>query len=195
MSVIIFKKFLNESQCDELNNWITQGPLTGKLKPGPDGNNVTDYSLELKTRLSTRMMLKSDILYPPIAYQTQTKIISICKLQNLHISIRGVYGIIVNRTQPGGDCWKHLDPTETQRITKNYNIDVLQCNIVTQQSEHGGELFVDGEKRDLNPGDLHCYIATKYPHYVTKNKGTVDRICWLFGFQLPTSDPRFLQWI
>jgi hypothetical protein len=57
---------------------------------------------------------------------------------------------------------------------------------MTQAADNGAELFVDGSKIDIKTGDLHCYLASDFEHYVTEVKGNTPRILWMFGAYVPT---------
>lgn len=195
MTVRVLPKFLSEDECSQLNSWVDQGLGEGLLVGAPDGNDLTDYSHTSDKRLSTRKTPPTKLKnYPACVFSIQKRIESNFNLTNLKTSRNGgLRGIIVNCTFPGGDIWEHIDPME-DRNAPDPSLHTLRFNVITQLPEQGGELFVNGHKIELCVGDLHGYLVTKHPHYVTKNTGNVNRICWLFGYQLHTSDKRFLQW-
>jgi hypothetical protein len=59
---------------------------------------------------------------------------------------------------------------------------------MSQAADDGAELFVGGEKVDIKVGDLHCYLASDYEHYVTEVKGNTSRVLWMFGAYVPKED-------
>jgi hypothetical protein len=59
----------------------------------------------------------------------------------------------------------------------------LRCNVLTRKADNGGELYVGGNKIDINVGDLHCYLPSTVEHYVTEVKGKTSRVLWMFGYQ------------
>ena len=51
-----------------------------------------------------------------------------------------------------------------------------------------GQVYVENNKIDIEVGELHCYLASDYEHYVTEVKGETPRILWMFGAYVPKED-------
>jgi hypothetical protein len=55
-------------------------------------------------------------------------------------------------------------------------------------ADSGAVLTVNNNIINVGQGDLHCYLASKYKHSVTKVTGTSSRILWMFGFQIKDTE-------
>ena len=49
-------------------------------------------------------------------------------------------------------------------------------------------LLVEDEEKNLNVGDLHCYLVSEHDHEVTTVYGSTPRILWMFGWFVPAED-------
>ena len=171
--VLIVKNFVSQDVCDILNDWVDEGVKNKWLDVG-----VSQGVAKYKKRLTTRMY-GDRFDYPETAYTTFDKITKHFGYEGVLKSVSGggKDGIVVSCTFPKGDVHKHIDPKEG-------NLDVLRCNILTRKADVGGVLHVDGEQIDLDVGDLHCYVASAFPHYVTEVQGSTSRVLWMFGYQV-----------
>jgi hypothetical protein len=174
MRIDIFKNFITPEQCQELNAWVYQGIENGWLDRG-----VTKTSRDYELRLTTRLYAHR-FEYPDTVRTLSSKI-------RQHVGIadypliegHGRDGVVVSYIKPGGDLWSHQDPRSKEGLF------ALRCNIMTQAPDIGGVLVLDGQEVDVNVGDLHCYLASKYLHHVTEVKGDTPRIMWMFGSYVP----------
>jgi hypothetical protein len=166
MAVLIFKNFLDVSSCNQLNDWVDLGVENKWLSFGNSEGRVTTRNYGEKFE------------YPNIAYEVFDKITNKLSLQDLSKSVigKGKNGIVASCTFPKGNLYVHTDPKEGE-------LEVLRCNIMTRSAESGGELYVGGNKIDINVGDLHCYLASTVEHYITEVKGKTSRVMWMFGYQ------------
>lgn len=173
MSVLIFKNFVEKDECDELNQWVELGVKNKYLDCGISRNSGWEY----KQRLTTRNY-GDRFNYPSVVFNIFNRITNFLNLHHLEKSVvgGGKDGVVVTYTLPGGDAYKHTDPMEGDN-------HVLRCNVMTQAADDGAELFVGGRKIDVAVGDLHCYLPSYLPHYVTEVKGNTPRIMWMFGYQ------------
>lgn len=174
MSILVFKNFLSEAECTTLNEWVDLGVQNKWLDNGlkmPEGKWT-------ETKRLTSRPYGDRFDYSPEVYAVQDKITSFLKLEDLATSVvgGGKNGIVVSYTLQGGDVHKHKDPKEGA-------LEVLRCNIVSKDTESGGELYVGDDKIDIGVGDLHCYLASTVEHYVTEVQGQTPRILWMFGYQ------------
>lgn len=176
--VTIIPDFITPQECDVLNCWTENAVKQHWLDCG-----VTAGGIKYSSRFTTRMYADRFDQYDPLAYKIRDRISQALNIQHLPISISGggKHGVVVSYTLPGGDVYLHSDPKEGK-------LEVLRCNIITQTAESGAQLTVANKQYDLNGGDLHCYLASKYSHQVSQVQGNNPRILWMFGFQVSSSD-------
>lgn len=171
MRLDVIPNFINQDEINQLNAWVEKGVENKWLDLGKSTNGATNQ------RLTTRMY-GHRFNYPPVAHSIFQRIREQLNFLNTEIiKNHGKDGIVVSYTKVGGDVYKHRDPSDGA-------LSALRCNIITQGAEEGGKLFVDGNEINVNVGDLHCYLASDYDHYVTKIEGTKPRILWMFGFAI-----------
>lgn len=178
MNVLVKKHFITAEKCAQLNAWVDEGVENKWLDKGINRGSGWEYAKRLTTR-----NYGDRFEYPDIAYEVFQKITDDLDLYGFRKSVvgGGRDGVVVSCTFPGGDVYKHTDPLEN-------NMQVLRCNIMTRAAEVGGELFVDDQKIDVGVGDLHCYLASNIPHYVTEVQGNTPRVLWMFGYQFSFQD-------
>ena len=171
--VLIVKNFISQDICDSLNAWVDEGVKNKWLDLG-----ISKGDQKYEKRLTSRMY-GDRFEYPDAAYETFDKITKHFGYEKIPKSVSGggKNGIVVSCTFPEGDVYLHKDPKEG-------HLDVLRCNILTRKADVGGLLYVDGEQIDINVGDLHCYVASAFPHYVTEVQGSTSRVLWMFGYQV-----------
>jgi hypothetical protein len=182
MPDIIFKRnFLDAEICQELNAWVMEGVENKWL----DSGIIRGHGWSCGDRLTTRRY-GFRFEYPDVVYKVFDKITNALNLQGVPKSVvgGGKDGVVVSCTFPNGDVHPHTDPMEG-------SLHVLRCNVMTQATEAGAELFIGGEKIDIGVGDLHCYLPSDVEHYVTKADGVTPRIMWMFGYQV--TPERFSQ--
>ena len=179
--VLVFKNFIDRETCGQLNDWVYLGVQNKWLDKGLNrGDNWN-----CQTRVTTRKYADR-FEYPKVVYEVFNKITNTLNTHDLAKSVKGggKDGVVVSCTSPGGDVYKHRDPQEG-------NLEVLRCNVMTRDSDSGGELFIGDNKIDIEVGDLHCYLPSTIDHYVTEVKGQTSRVLWMFGYQC--SKERFRQ--
>ena len=175
------KQFITQAQCEELNAWVN---LAVENKWLDSGRNTT-ASWNMTTRLTTRVY-GHRFEYPQIVYDIFKQITDALGLHNLHKSVvgGGRDGVVVSCTYADGDVYEHTDPMEGDN-------HVLRCNIMSQKAESGAALYIGGKHVDIEVGELHCYLPSAVPHYVTTAQGQTPRIMWMFGYQV--TPERFSQ--
>lgn len=175
MRLEITPNFITPAECNLLNAWVYEGVDKGWLDSGICTGRTT-------TKRLTSRLYGHRFDYPKEVIELATRIRSFAGISNYPIiNGHGKNGVVVSYTKPGGDVYKHKDP-------KELNMSALRCNIMTQDAEDGAELFVNGNKVDIKVGDLHCYLASDFEHYVTEAKGSTPRIMWMFGAYVPKED-------
>jgi len=185
MDVFFLRKFVSTEDCIKLSSWIDIGIQNEWVS---FGCNIETGLKNYKGRLTTRGF-DDRFTFPSLVHEISNRITDSLKLSNFAKSNNGnKFGIIGTSTQTGGNVITHTDPKEN-----NGSVHVLRCNIVTQVSESGGELVIDGKKIPLQIGDLHCYLVTLLPHSVTQVKGKTSRILWMFGYQVSIEQFNTLQ--
>jgi hypothetical protein len=174
MQVKIYKNFLSKEECEVLNKVAIQGVNEGWIDKG-----VQDYKTGYDKRLTSRMhMGKAE--YPQIVRDISTRVRKFVKVDLFPIiDGHGKDGVVVSYTVQDGAVYKHKDPRS------NDGLPTYRCNILTQANEDGCNLYVDGQKIDIEVGDLHCYLVSELQHYVTEAKGETPRIMWMFGAHIP----------
>ena len=181
MQLIIIKDFVDPEVCAQLNTWVDLGVKNSWLGKSINAGSSWEYSKRLTTRNSGEKFE-----YPDVVYKTFEKITNLLDLHDLSKSVAGAGrdGVVVSCTFPGGHLFEHMDQKEPIG-------EVLRCNIMTRGADAGGKLYVGGLHVDIGVGDLHCYLASAVPHYVTQVEGNTARVLWMFGYQ--TTIERFNQ--
>ena len=176
MRLEITSNFITPEECSLLNSWVYEGVDKKWLDKGMCTGRVTNKRL-------TSRMYGGRFEYPQEILNLAKRIRSFVGIDKYPIiDGHGRNGVVVSYTKPGGDVYKHQDPKS------KINFSALRCNIMTQAAEEGADLFVGGKKIDIKAGDLHCYLASNFEHYVTEVKGNTPRILWMFGAYVPADD-------
>lgn len=181
MRLIVVKDFAGSDICAQLNHWVDAGVQNHWLDASINAGSGWAYINRLTTR-----NYGDRFEYPDVVYATFDRITDVLDLGDLPKSVAGAGkdGVVVSCTLPGGHLFEHMDQKEP-------NGEVLRCNIMTRSADAGGKLYVGGQHVDIDVGDLHCYLASAVPHYVTEVKGNTARVLWMFGYQ--TTPERFSQ--
>jgi hypothetical protein len=175
MRLEITPNFLSQDECNVLNAWVCLGVENKWLDNGICTQKITDKRF-------TSRFYGHRFVYPKEVMNFANKVRHFAGVSQYPlIDGHGKNGIVVSYTKPGGDVYKHKDPT-------HLGLSALRCNIMSQAADDGAELFVGGEKVDIKVGDLHCYLASDYEHYVTEVKGNTSRVLWMFGAYVPKED-------
>lgn len=175
MRLEITPNFLSQDECDVLNAWVYEGVKNKWLDKGICTGKSTDKRL-------TSRLYGQRFEYPKEVLELSNKIRNFAGVADYQIiEDHGKNGVVVSYTKSSGDVYKHKDP-------KHSGMSALRCNIMTQAAEYGAELFVNNEKVAIKAGDLHCYLASDFEHYVTEVKGNTPRILWMFGAYVPKED-------
>lgn len=171
--LLIKHKFLDQSNCLLMNQWVEEGVKNKWL----DAGLIPGQGWIAEKRKTTRFY-GDRFDYPEIVYKVFNQITDFLGVHDLEKSVfgGGKNGVVVSCIYPGGDVHLHTDPLENGK-------EVLRCNVMTQAPDDGGELFINDEKINIGVGDLHCYLPSCNPHYVTEVKGNTPRILWMFGYQ------------
>jgi hypothetical protein len=173
MQVLVFENFLDKDTCNQLNDWVDLGVKKKWLDKGISRGQGWTYTGRVTTR-----NYGDRFDYPQVVRDVHALITKKLQINDLSKSLvgGGKDGVVVSCTFSGGDVYPHKDPKEG-------DLEVLRCNIMTRSAEEGGELYVGGNKIDIDVGDLHCYLPSTVEHYVTEVKGQTPRVLWMFGYQ------------
>ena len=171
------RNFLTPEECDILNLWVDDGVEKKWLDVGISKDNGTYKKRVTSRRCADRFE------YPQIVLDISNRIRKFCGIDSYGlIEGHGRDGVVVSCTFPGGDVYEHQDPKLI------YGLSALRCNVMTRDSDAGGKLYVNGEHIDIEVGELHCYLASDFRHYVTTVKGETSRVLWMFGAYVPFED-------
>ncbi len=188
-----YPDFISEEERLELIAWIDENVRKGVLKRGLHTSTLKEWNGDTEERnapvctdkrLTTRTN-DDEFDFPQIAYDIQQRIIKdFAFTKNCYIETGGNAkndGMIAIVTKPGGKTYKHIDPMHNE-------LHAVRFNVLLQEPEDGGELFIEGVKYEIKERELHAYMATRYKHWVTEVKGDKSRYIWLFGFHVPKKD-------
>jgi hypothetical protein len=184
-----YPHFISEMERNLLVDWINRSIKENVLTKGKHrrlDNNRKEIGelIDVTTRVTTRTNERV-FSFPQVAFDIQKRIINNfsftkgCFIETNTNSSND--GMIAIATHKDGDSYKHVDP-------KPGNLHAVRFNVLLQGAEEGGELFIEGVKRDIKERELHAYMATKHLHWVTKVKGNKSRYMWSFGFHVPKKD-------
>jgi hypothetical protein len=172
-TVLRKKQFLTQTQCDELNAWAQEAVKRKWLDLGSSRDLGWKYAYRLTTRPYGHRFE-----YPATVHKIFEQITNALQLDDLPKSTfgGGRDGVVVSYTFPEGDVYRHYDRMEDQQ-------HVLRCNVMTQAADSGAKLYINEEHIDIDVGELHCYLPSNVPHYVTRVEGKTPRIMWMFGYK------------
>jgi hypothetical protein len=171
------KNFLTSEECVALNIWVDEGIKNKWLDVGIS-RRQPNYTERVTSRL-----YGNRFEYPQIVLDISNRIRKFCGVDSYGlIEGHGRDGVVVSCTFPGGDVYKHQDPKSIGGLS------ALKCNVMTLGSDAGGKLYVNGEHIDIEVGELHCYLASDFEHYVTEVEGDTSRVLWMFGAYVPKED-------
>lgn len=174
MQVKVFKNYLTEKECDELNKFTFNSLENNTFSEGIQSKEVNPTNAQMVSRFNR------SIVFPDLSKNIMKKIQdkfnlsdnNICK--EFHSS-----GIIVNVTFKGAGVVEHRDGIYKE------NTFALRCNIVTNTATEGGILCVNRKPVFLEKGDLYILNASDCAHFVTRNVSDSPRILWQFTFDAP----------
>lgn len=177
MRIERYKNFLSPEKCHALNVWVDEAV----------GKKWMDVSISTEgigyTKRVTSRLYGSRYEYPQVVLDVSNHIRSFCGVDSYGLIERhGRNGVVVSCTFSGGDVYKHQDPKSIGGLS------ALRCNVMTRGSDAGGKLYVNGKHIDIEVGELHCYLASDFEHYVTEVEGDTSRVLWMFGAYVPKED-------
>lgn len=166
--VKVYKDVLTEEEIKYLNNVAMLYFKSGVLQ-------MNGYIGRYSTRL-----VGADFKFPNRVYAISKKIRDTANVSKFNPEpLRGANGINVSVTITEGGVEEHKDPRcDIKKVIYN-------CNVITQKSDVGGDLVVEGEVIELEVGDIHCYAVSEVKHLVTASKGATPRVLWMFSTHIP----------
>lgn len=171
------KNFLTLEECSMLNAWVDEGVEKKWLDVGIS-KGQSNYTKRFTSRL-----YGDRFEYPQIVLDISNRIRKFCGVDSYGlIGDHGRDGVVVSCTFDGGDVYAHRDPCSKEGLA------ALRCNVMTRKADVGGQLYVNGQCINIEVGDLHCYLASNYEHYVTTVEGGTNRVLWMFGAYVPQED-------
>ncbi len=183
MRIEIVKNFIDRDLCEQMNAWVDLGVQNKWLDKGIGGTPGIGFHTVDK-RVTSRIYSERYV-YPDFILDLSQKVRKFCGIDEYSlITGHGRDGIVVSCTFPGGDVYRHRDPYSMTPPP----LSTLRCNIMTRDSDSSGKLFVGDTPVDIEVGDLHCYLASDFDHYVTTVEGNTSRVLWMFGAHVPFDD-------
>ena len=172
------KNFLSLEECAELNAWVDEGVQNKWL----DAGITTGGAPYEKEKRVTSRFYADRFDYPNLVLEISNRIRYFCGVESYGlIEGHGKNGVVVSCIFDGGNVHLHQDPI-------NNGLSALRCNVMTRKPDAGGVLHLNGQDVDVEVGELHCYLASNFPHKVTEVKGETSRVLWMFGAYVPSND-------
>lgn len=176
MRIERYKNFLSPEDCAALNAWVDEGVEKKWLDAG-----ISRGSGGYGKRFTSRLYADR-FEYPQIVRDISDRIRSFCGVSAYPlIEGHGRDGVVVSCTFSGGDVYPHKDP-------RLGGYAALRCNVMTRAADANAELYVGGQLVNIEVGELHCYLASEFEHYVTEVQGENSRVLWMFGAAVPVED-------
>ena len=168
--VKIFKKFLNNSECDILNEWVHSNKENAFFKTSK--NSIS------KNRKTTRNSIEFNFNYPDVIYKKYSLLKRILNIEDYIFHRNGKEGIVCSISDYDSELNEHKDPT------------ILGCEsyhllIKTSKDNTGGDLIVNGIEYKIECGDCICFFASINEHKLTPYFGKDLRITWFYSAQIP----------
>lgn len=167
------KNFLTQAECDQLNGVTQYGYDNGMMTLGL--NTQLRYTSRIDTSLYT---------YPQVVLDLASRVRTYCGVSGYPIITgQGSDAIVTNYMPTGADIFSYqafTNPTD--------GAGQFWAFIVTQASESGGVLQLNGVDYPVEVGELYCYMTSDTTQYTTPVSGATTRICWMFGNWVPASD-------
>lgn len=174
------RAFISEAERLDLVRWFDANVNAGGvLKPG-----LSRGRWGYGQRLTTRQQTAFDI--PDVARRIFARVRDLYNWPDScqpEPTAQGD-GIILVATLPGGDTYAHRDPTPLE------GFDVIRLNILIQQADSGGDLWLkdeDGQDHrwPIDERELHAYAASAHIHAVTTVQGLRSRYILLLSMCCP----------
>lgn len=178
-----FKDFISEEERIEIKEWFDTCLDKGLYFKEGLSRGKWGYSYRLTTRQT------SVVTFPKVVYNIFDRILKLFNFTESCVkepTLQGE-GIIAVATLRDGDTYAHKDPTPFD------DKSVIRFNIIIQEAEEGGELWVKPDTTSkvlwtLQERELHAYNVSDYVHAVSKVKGNVPRYILLFSICCPRDD-------
>lgn len=170
MRILKIQNFISNYEAEQLNQWVDTTTSKQQLTKG-----IISTELGYQYRFTSRFNPEK-YEYPELVYNINRRIRKEINIENSPI-IRnhGKDGIVVSNTLVGGNLFPHTD------LMVYEGLHILRCNILTRKPKRGGILKFEGKEIEIEPLELHCYLASKYMHEVSTVEEGPSRILWMFG--------------
>jgi hypothetical protein len=167
------KNYLTPSECSQLNGVTQYGYDNGQMTLGL--NTTLRYTSRIDTALYT---------YPQGVLDLAARVRAYCGVTNYPIITgQGSDAIVTTYMPTGADVFLYdgfYNPADGSAQ--------LWAFVVTQESESGGVLQINGTDYPVEVGELYCYLTSGNQQYTTPITGATTRICWMFGNWVPQAD-------
>lgn len=165
------KNFLTPQECADLNGVTQYGHDNAQMTLG------AHTSLRYTSRIDTTLYT-----YPQGIFDLANRVRAYCGVSNYPIlENQGSHGIVTTYMPTGADVFSYQAPVVGEQ-------GQLWAFIVTQASESGGVLQLNGVDYLVDAGELYCYMTSSTTQYMTPVTGPTTKITWMFGNSVPTND-------
>jgi hypothetical protein len=183
IKVAVVKNYLDKESCKQLNQWVLDVIVQGKIGHGittPKESHYSNSERIASEKRYTSRMYSDNYEYPELVTSIFNRIKTELNLKNASVSSNGGRdGVVVSCTYPEGDVYLHKDPKEGPGVS------LLRVNILSKAAQVGGTIHVEDAIFNLEQGDMMAYLVDEYEHYVEPVQGETPRIMWMFGILIP----------
>lgn len=183
IKVAVVRNYLDKKSCEQLNQWVLEAIAQGKIGYGittPEGVHYSKPDRVTAEYRYTSRMYSENYEYPQLVKDIFTRIKTELGLTKATVSGNGGRdGVVVTCAYRNNDIFLHKDPKEGVAVS------LLRVNILSNQAQNGGAVYVENSKFSLQQGDMMAYLVDEYEHYVEPVKGDDPRIMWMFGLLIP----------
>jgi len=171
-------EFITEQERGSLVQWFDQNLDNSEIFKKGFSRGVWGYELRRTTRAN------KSFEYPELVttiFNRITKLYNLDHCPKQNVCVGGVIAVV---TFPGGDTYLHTDPKAQG------GLEAVTFNILIQAPDEGGLLYIgpDLEEKKLNERELHCYMASKHQHKISKTVGNTNRYMLIFRLAMIEKD-------
>lgn len=166
-----FKNFIDKEAIEELKTWVFGLFNDGMLPQNPTCSEGVRFGNNIKSLNITPPKVYFDIL-DKVAARVEDVIGDPIESKSIG------HSIMYHRN--GAIVANHTDFVMSE-------LPAYRCNIMISKPESGGEPTFQGNRLEVNEGDLWTFYAYTETHGANMTHGSVDRVLLSFGFDIKTT--------